>query len=336
MPHVLRILTNKLGTMKSFKIIVCLLFCLPLFFLSCSKDNDEKQDELPQVVHEFKFLETAFNDFYNNNLTPASIDFNNDDQFYIGDDNMGVTIFDADFTYLGELKNLHGVNISTNIVRFKNDGGYFIYNPELRYLRCYTSTGRREVEINDLPDLDNMYVNAINIDRQTRLFMIYDHQTIHRYNANLSGPVAVSESIGSLFEHGEYSFQITSIATDQFNKVYISVDVDDTQGEGYDAVLKFDADLNFITSIGGNWTFNGPHGIAFDEANYMYVVNRYDHVVKVFDTDFNLATMSWETLDDPGSTGGQMNQPIGIRINDDKVYVTEMVNHRVSVFTTYN
>ena len=335
MPHVLRILTNKLGTMKSHKIIVCLLFCLPLFFLSCSKDNDEKQDELPTVVHEFKFLETAFNDFYTNNITPVSIEFY-EDQFYIGDDNTSVNNFDADQTYLGELKNLHGVIIQSNIVRFKNDGGYFIYNPELRYLRCYSSIGRREVEINDLPDLGDMIINAINLDRQTRLFMIYDHQTIHRYNANLSGPVAISENIGSLFEHGEYGFKIMAIATDQFNKVYISVDVEDEQGEGYDAVLKFDSDFNFITSIGGNWTFNGPRGIAFDEANYMYVVNQYNHVVKVFDTDFNLATMSWENLDDPGSTGGQMDQPIGIRINDDKVYVTEKVNHRVSVFTTYN
>lgn len=335
MPHVLRILTHKSGTMKSFKIIVCLLFCLPFFFLSCSKDNDEKQDVLPTTIHEFKFLETVFGDFYTNNLTPVSIEFN-DDQFYIGDDQLAVTNFDADHTYLNELKNLHGVKIITNIVRFKKTGGYFIYNPEFKYLRCYSEIGNREGEINGLPDLDNMYVNAIDLDRQTRLFMIYDHQTIHRYNANLSGPVAVSENIGSLFNHGEYGFKIMSIATDQFNKVYISVDVNDTQGEGLDAVLKFDADLNFITSIGGNWTFNGPHGIAFDEANYMYVVSRYHHVVKVFDTDFNLVTMSWENLDDPGSTGGQMDQPIGIRINDSKVYVTEKNNHCVSVFTTYN
>ena len=335
MPYVLRILTNNLGTMKSFKSIICLLFCLPLFFLSCSKDNDEKQDDLPPVVHEFKFLETAFNDFYTNNLTPVSIEFK-DDQFYIGNGQLGVTNFDADYTYLGELKNLHGVNIKANIVRFKRDGGYFVYNPELKYLRCYSEVGNREAEINNLPDLGDMSVNAINIDRQTRLFMIYDHRTIHRYNANLSGPVAESDNIGSLFEHGEYDFKIMSIATDQFNKVYISVDVDDTGGEGYDAVLKFDADLNFMTSVGGDWTFNGPHGIAFDEANYMYVVNQFHHVVKIFDTNLELVTMSWENLDDPGSTGGQLDQPIGIRINDDKVFVSDKNNHCVTVFTTYN
>jgi len=329
------ILINNSGKMKSFEKIICLLFCLPLIFLSCSKDNDKKQDELPSVTHEFKYLESTLNDFYNNNQFPLSIALNND-KIYIGDNDMNITIFDADYTYLDELKNNNGAKIGASIIRFKNNDAFFIYNPEFNYLRCYCPVHKRENEINGLPELSDNYVNPIFVDRQNRLFLIYDNHTIHRYNSDLTGPVAITADIGSLFEHGGYDFKIMDICTDNFNKVYISVDVNDTQGEGYDAVLKFDNDLNFIAAIGGNWTLNGPHGIAFDDANYMYVVNRFHHVVKVFDTDLKFVTMSWENLDDPGSTDGQLNQPIGIRIKDNKVYVTEKDNHCVTVYTTYN
>ena len=321
--------------MKSFKKIICLLFCLPLIFLSCSKDNDKKQDELPSVTHDFKYLESALNDFYTSDQIPLSIDIKND-KIYIGDDDMNITIFDADFTYLGELENSYGVKITSNVVRFKRNDGFFIYNPQFKYLRCYNATGHREAEINGLPDLGDNYIYPLFLDLQDRLFVIYDNQTIRRYNPDLTGPMATTVNVGTLFEHGNYDFKIMNICTDNFNKVYISIDVNDTQGEGYDAVLKFDNDLNFIAALGGNWTLNGPHGIAFDDANYMYVVNRFHHVVKVFDTNFNLVTMSWENLDDPGSTGGQLNQPIGIRIKDNKVYVTEKDNHCVTVYTTYN
>jgi hypothetical protein len=321
--------------MKSFKKFIYLLFCLPLIFFSCSKDDDKKQDEPPIVTHEFKYIESSLNDFYTTDQFPLSIDLNNN-KIYIGDRDKNIAIFDADYTYLGDLKNRYGVKIEASIVRFKKDDGFFIYHPKFNYLRCYSAIGKREAEINNLPELFNNSINPIFIDRQDRLFLVYDNHTIKRYNPDLTGPVASTVNIGSLFEHGEYGYTIMDICTDKFNKVYISIDVEDTQGEGYDVVIKFDNDLNFISVLGGNWIFNGPHGIAFDDANYMYVVNRFHHVVKVFDTDQNLVTMSWENLDDPGSTGGQLNQPIGIRIKDNKVYVTEKENHCVTVYTTYN
>ena len=101
-----------------------------------------------------------------------------------------------------------------------------------------------------------------------------------------------------------------------------------------DAVLKFDNDLNFIKAIGGNWLLNGPHGIAFDDNNYMYVANRWHSVVKVFNKNMELVSMSGE-IDSPGDADGLLDEPIGIGIVDDKVYITEKENHRISVFTTY-
>jgi hypothetical protein len=320
--------------MKAFKKLNCLLLCLPFLFLACEKDNDKTQDELPPAVHEFTFIETALNDYFTENTSPLSIDFKND-QIYIGDIDMNINHFDNDYTYLGLLQTSGLANINANTVRFKRIDGFYVHNQEYNFLMCYDATGHREGEINNLPDLDNQYITAIDCDLFDNVYLIYDSQTIHKYNADLSGPTIIRSNIGDLFEHGVYDFKIMSIAVDNEQNIYISVDVYDDQGEGYDAVLKFDNQLNFLESIGGNWAFNGPCGIAFDDANYMYVVNRWNAVVKVFNNQMELVTMSGE-IDLPGADDGLLDEPIGIRIDNKKVYITEKGNHRISVFTSFN
>ncbi len=318
--------------MKIFTKLFCLLLCLPLFLLSCNKD-DEKQDDQPPTALEFKFIETALSDYYNLDKIPISIDFL-DDQLYIADTEMEVSIFDDDFSYDRILTNSGNNPIKAYTVRFKRQSGFYIHNQNYNYLMCFDEIGHREAELNNLPDLDNDFISAMAIDLFDNVFLIYNSNTIHKYNSDLSGPVSSLTMIGNLFEHGTYPFEIMSICVDNNQKVYIAVDVDDEQGEGYDAVLKFDNDLNFISSIGGDWLFNGPCGIAFDTKNYMYVVSRWHSVVKVFNTQLKLVAKSGE-IDVSGDADGLLDEPIGIRINDSRVYITEKENHRISVFTTY-
>lgn len=320
--------------MKAQIKLICLLLCLPFLFLACEKDNDKKQDELPPATHEFRFIETALSDYYTQDKIPLTIDLNND-QLYIGDIDQEISIIENDYTPLGIVENDANKTISANSIRFKRENGFFTYNQNFNYVMCFNGDHHRENEINDLPDLDNQYIAAIDVDVFDNLFLIYNHNTIRKYSSDLSGPISTITNIGNLFNHGIYDFKIMSICVDNDQDVYIAIDVYDEGGEGLDAVLKFDNDLNFLRTLSGIWLFDGPCGIAFDKENYMYVVSRYQSVVKVFNREFKLVTMSGE-MDVSGSDNGLLDEPIGIRISNNRVYITEKGNHRISVFTSYN
>lgn len=320
--------------MKDFFKRLCLLLCLPFLLLACEKDNDKKQDEPLPTQREFSFIETALGDYYTSDITPVSIDFKGD-QLYIGDEDMDISIFDKDFTYLGLVETQGGAPIYAYTLRHRRQNGFFIYNQYYNYVMGYDEDRHRVCEINNLPDLDNEFISAIDLDRLDNVFMIYDHNTIHKYDYDLNGLLASATNIGDLFEHGNYPFEIMSICVDNNQNVYIAIDVDDENGEGFDAVLQFDNELNFTRHLGGNWTFNGPCGIAFDDANNMYVVSRWHSAVKVFNTAFEQVAISGP-IDSPGAQNGKLDEPIGIRINGNNVYITEKNNHRISVFTAYN
>lgn len=320
--------------MKNYKKLFSLLLCLPFLLLACEKDNDKKQDDPLPTKKEFSFIETSLSDYYTLDITPISIDFK-DDQLYIGDEDMDISIFDTDYTSLGLVETQGGAPVYAYTIRHKRQSGFFIYNQHYNYMMCFDENNHRVCEVNNLPDLENEYISAIDVDIFDNLFLIYDHNTINKYDAEFTGPLASANNIGDLFEHGTYPFEIMSIAVDKNQHVYIAIDVDDENGEGYDAVLEFDNELNFQRKLGGNWTFNGPCGIAFDAANNMYVVNRWNSAVKVFNTDFEQVAISGP-IDSPGAQNGKLDEPIGIRINDGKVYITEKNNHRISVFTVYN
>ena len=248
---------------------------------------------------------------------------------------MDISIFDKDYTFLGLVETQGDAPIYAYTLRHRRQNGFFIYNQHYNYMMCFDENRHRVCEINNLPDLENEFISAIDVDIFDNVFLVYDHNTINKYDCDFNGPNASSTNISELFEHGTYPFEIMSICVDNNQNVYIAVDVDDENGEGYDAVLHFDNELNFVRHLGGNGTFNGPCGIAFDAANNMYVVNRWNSVVKVFNTDFEPVAISGN-MDSPGAQNGKLDEPIGIRINKNRVYITERNNHRISVFTAYN
>jgi hypothetical protein len=320
--------------MKDYNKLLCLLLFIPFLLLGCNKDDDTKQDDPLPAKKEFSFIEITLSDYYNLDITPISIDFN-DDKIYIADEDMDISIFDEDYTYLGLVETEGGANIYAHTIRHRHQNGFFIYNQEYNYMMRYDEDCHRVCEINNLPDLDNDFICAIDVDNLDNVFMIYDHNTIHKYDYDFNGPLASATNIGDLFEHGNYPFEIMSICVDNNQNVYIAIDVDDENGEGYDAVLQFDNQLNFMRHLGGDSTFNGPCGIAFDNANNMYVVNRWQCTVRVFNTAFEQVAISGP-LNSPGAQHGRLDEPIGIRINNNRVYITERKNHRVSVFSAYN
>lgn len=81
--------------------------------------------------------------------------------------------------------------------------------------------------------------------------------------------------------------QPNDIAFDSAGNIYV------TQGHGSaePMVLKFDRDANFIRSWGGRGTLPGefavPHSIVIDEDDLLYIADRENRRIQVFDTDGN-------------------------------------------------
>ncbi len=89
----------------------------------------------------------------------------------------------------------------------------------------------------------------------------------------------------------------------------------------------------FVTKWGysgsGDGQFNYPHGIAINTTGYVYVTDRDNHRIQVFDANGNFIT-KWGSY---GTDDGQLNWPAGIAVNlTGFVYVNDYVNHRIQVF----
>jgi sugar lactone lactonase YvrE len=75
--------------------------------------------------------------------------------------------------------------------------------------------------------------------------------------------------------------------------------------------------------------FYHPHDAALGPDGNLYVADRYNHRVQVFDQEGNFIRQ----FGNYGSGNGEFDQPTGIHVAPDgKVYVSEWHNHRVQVF----
>jgi DNA-binding beta-propeller fold protein YncE len=94
-------------------------------------------------------------------------------------------------------------------------------------------------------------------------------------------------------------------------------------------LLKFDANGAFVKEWKGPDTgFYGPRDLAFGPNGQLYIIDQGRTRVVIMDTA-NETFSVWGTM---GSADGQLNDPYGIDVSDDKVFVTDLGNNRVQVF----
>ena len=133
------------------------------------------------------------------------------------------------------------------------------------------------------------------------------------------------------FGYGHLSYP-TGVAVSGNGNVYVA------QGRNWShqKIQVFDSDGNFITSWGGRrWgtgdgQFNFGHkiGLVTDSTGRLYVVDRWNHRIQVFDSTGNFL-FKWGSN---GSGDGQFYAPIDIAIDsNENIYVVDS-NHRVQVF----
>jgi len=97
-------------------------------------------------------------------------------------------------------------------------------------------------------------------------------------------------------------------------------------------VYIFDNEDRLIRKFGSlgcnNGQFTNPCGVTFDSKNFLYVADCANHRVQKFNVQGNYL-LHFGTK---GSANGQLNFPVGVAVFNDKLYISEQDNHRVSVF----
>ena len=96
----------------------------------------------------------------------------------------------------------------------------------------------------------------------------------------------------------------------------------------------FDGQDQLIRKVGshcsGSGQLDGPKGIAFDSSNHLYVADYGNHRIQKFD----VIGKYLHHISSNGSGNGQLLGPMGITTHNDKVFVTESSNCRISMFHT--
>jgi DNA-binding beta-propeller fold protein YncE len=161
------------------------------------------------------------------------------------------------------------------------------------------------------------------------------------------------------------------IAFDSAGNIYVT----QGHGRGEPRVLKFDRDANFVTSWGQRGTLPGdfavPHSIVIDEDDLIYVADRENRRIQVFDTEGNFVkgwlyygmACSLELHDEfiymttgfdaqvvklaradgsvlgvtgrPGEGLGEFGEAHFLAVtDDDEIYVADVVNRRVQKYVS--
>jgi DNA-binding beta-propeller fold protein YncE len=110
-----------------------------------------------------------------------------------------------------------------------------------------------------------------------------------------------------------------SIAVNSFGDIYVS-DPENSR------VIRFDSGFNLLSELTELGGFLDPGAMAFDSRDNLYVVNREEGNLVVFDSYDGYVT---ELLD------GELSEPTGIRIDRfDRIYAVDQKRNSISVFSS--
>ncbi|MFX0183653.1 MAG: 6-bladed beta-propeller [Candidatus Hodarchaeota archaeon] len=161
--------------------------------------------------------------------------------------------------------------------------------------------------------------NRIACDSQDNIY-VADHSLNRIQKFNSSGNFIKSWNL----PYGDGGGCI-GLAIDSQDYVYVAAEY----------FLKYDVDGNFIkewgTPLTNDGSLNGPHGLAVDSLNALYVTEIGVGRVQKFDSDGNFIT---EFGDFGDGSQGELNHPLGITIaSNGLVYVIDGDKGRIQIYT---
>jgi DNA-binding beta-propeller fold protein YncE len=179
-----------------------------------------------------------------------------------------------------------------------------VFDPQGRYLRSFG---------------DGLFVgpHGLRIDRDGNLWAA-DSEAHIVLKIDLRGRVQMV--LGRRRRSGETDAmfnQPTDVAVDSNGNVYV------TDGYGNSRIVKFASDGRFLQSWGkpgsGKGEFNWPHSIVIDRQDHIYVADRRNNRVQIFDTNGKFLDQ-WT----------HVGTPMGLALaEDESLFMTEGSNNRV-------
>ena len=125
------------------------------------------------------------------------------------------------------------------------------------------------------------------------------------------------------------------VAVSADNRIYVA-DAGNHRVQIFDGATRaYLATLGSTGSSGAsNTEFNGPCGVAVSaNGRLIYVADRYNHRVQVFDGTTRQYIATLGTTGSAGTSNAQFHYPSGVAVSaDNRIYVADESNHRVQVF----
>ena len=184
-------------------------------------------------------------------------------------------------------------------------------------------------------------ISAVAVDGSGNIWVAdMDAAHVLKYGPDLK---YVSE-LGKIWNHGSGNDQFdqpTGVAFDAAGNIYVC----DGGGWGYDSgnhrIQVLDKNGNYVTTIGqtgvaggGNNQLHGPRHIAIF-GDRLYIADVGNHRVQIFNIS-NPASPSYAgTIGVTGSSGSDnthFNNPSGVAVDANYIYVADRWNHRVQIF----
>lgn len=214
----------------------------------------------------------------------------------------------------GQFRNPVGIGVDGNgafYVADKDNHRVQVFDGDGRWLRSFAVS----VKGKPAPPID------VAVDRQNRLYVTTNNHRVLMYDAH--GKL-LRQWGGEGSNQGEFRYPAT-VAVDPQGVIYV-VDILNARVQAFDARGKFIVPVGEWGVLPGQ--FFRPKGVATDSRGRVYVADSYLDVVQVFDQ----ARRFLHVLGQDGKPQRFVSAG-GITVDQtDRLYVTEMLKHKVSVY----
>ncbi|MFN4294885.1 MAG: PKD domain-containing protein, partial [Thermoflexales bacterium] len=208
------------------------------------------------------------------------------------------------------------------------------FSPSRVYQRTYGTTGDSYMEANDR----FYYPEGVAVGPDGSIYVAegYGHRLV-KLNAAGAPQWTVGEA-GQPGDDNAHFGYLHDVAVGPDGRIYTA----EAWGSapympgGNHRIQIFNPDGSYYGGFGGhgsgNYQFDVPTGLGFDRNGYLYVADRENHRVQIYDRQFAyVATLG--VTGTPGSDNAHFNRPFDVAVDKDgTIYVADEGNDRVQVF----